>query len=189
MVGHRMPEIWDSLTDLPPVAHPEAARAAVLVPLYQDAEGTVRVVMTKRPDDMPTHPGDVVFPGGYMNDGEDPVQAALREASEEVGIPLAAVEVIGGLTPISARRIGTLIVPVVARITRPAELRPDPREVDAVLEPALDELLDETRWRTADWDGHSLWFFEFPEGTLWGATAFMMRELLGIIRQGAGSAR
>ncbi len=189
MVGHRMPEIWDSLTNLPPVAHPEGARAAVLVPLYEDRAGTVRVVMTKRPDDMPTHPGDVVFPGGYMADGEGPVQTALREATEEVGIPATAVAVIGGLTPITARTRGTLIVPVVARIARPAELRRDPREVDAILEPSLDELLDESRWRTADYEGHQLWFFEFPVGTLWGATAFMMRELLGIIRHGAGPSR
>jgi len=188
-VGHRMPRIWDVLADLPPVAHPAEARAAVLVPLYEDGEGRARVVMTKRPDDMPTHPGDVVFPGGHMNDGEGPVQAALREAAEEVGIPPAAVEVIGGLTPITTRNRDTLIVPVVARISRPAELRRDPREVDAILEPPLDDLLDESRWRSADYEGHRLWFFEFPVGTLWGATAFMVRELLGIIRRGMGVAR
>jgi hypothetical protein len=99
------------------------------------------------------------------------------------------VEVIGGLTPLTTRNRDTLIVPVVARITRPAELRRDPREVDAILEPSLDDLLDESRWRSADYEGHRLWFFEFPVGTLWGATAFMVRELIGIIRHGMGVAR
>jgi 8-oxo-dGTP pyrophosphatase MutT (NUDIX family) len=184
-----MADIWDLLADLPPVAHPAAARAAVLVPLYRDGGGTVRVVLTKRPDDMPTHPGDVVFPGGYMIDGEDPVQTAIREVGEEVGIPEEAIEVIGGLTPIRARRVGVLIVPVVARVERPAELRADPREVDAIIEPALDELLDESRWRSAQWEDHKLWFFDFPQGILWGATAFMVRELLGLIRAPGAASR
>jgi 8-oxo-dGTP pyrophosphatase MutT (NUDIX family) len=184
-----MADIWALLAELSPVACPAAAQAAVLVPLYEDREGSVRVVLTKRPDDMPTHPGDIVFPGGYMNDGEDPIRAAIREAAEEVGIPESAVDIIGGLTPITARSMGTLIVPVVAHIERPVTLRPDPREVDVIVEPALAELLDESRWRSTDWKGRIVWFFDFPEGTLWGATALMVRELLGIIRRGDGSSQ
>ena len=70
------------------------ARSAVLVPLYQDHAGRVRVVLTKRPDTMRTHPGDVVFPGGRIEPGESPIDAAIREAWEEVALPPEFVEVI-----------------------------------------------------------------------------------------------
>ena len=177
-----MDTVWQRLQSLPPVAHPAEARSAVLVPLYTDG-ADVRVVLTKRPDDMRTHPGDVVFPGGRMEGGEDPVTTAMREADEEVGIRHHHVEeILGGLTPLTTRNRNNLIVPVVARIARPAEFVPDPNEVDVVIEPTLDELLEEDHWVTSDWMGHTLWFYEFEAGVLWGATAFMMREFLTYLR-------
>ena len=117
-----MLDIWDRLARLPDVAAPRDARAAVLVPLYCDEDDAVRVVLTKRPESMRRHPGDVVFPGGQIERGEDVVTAAKREAWEEVGIPETAVDVIGGLTPVTTRSKTELIVPVVARIVRPEEL-------------------------------------------------------------------
>jgi len=158
-------------------------RAAVLAPLYEDAAGEVRVVLTVRPEHMNTHAGDVVFPGGMIEDQDDgPVATAVREAWEEVGIPSSAVTVLGGLEPVAPGRPSTIIVPVVARIERPDELVAQDEEVAAILEPTLAELADETRWESRDFHGHQLWFFEFPEATLWGATAFMVRELLGYLR-------
>ncbi|MBT8213305.1 MAG: CoA pyrophosphatase, partial [Acidimicrobiia bacterium] len=155
---------------------------AVLVPQYDDDAGEMRVVLTKRPDHMPTHPGDVVFPGGKIEPGETPVEAAVRETWEEVGIPADSIEVLGGLGPITTRNRENLIIPVVARIDRPAELIPEPAEVEVVIEPKMVDLLDESSWHNRDYYGHDLWFYEFPEGTLWGATAFMMRELLEYLR-------
>lgn len=178
-----MRELWDRLDALADVPHPPEARAAVLVPLYEDSVGDVRVVLTKRPDTMRTHPGDVVFPGGQMEDGESPVAAALREAWEEIGLPEAnVVSIIGALTPVTTRDRTRPIIPVVARIDRPSDLVPDPREVEAIIEPRLVDLLDDGAWRISDWYGSRLWFYEFDEGTLWGATAFMVRELLDVVR-------
>jgi 8-oxo-dGTP pyrophosphatase MutT (NUDIX family) len=154
----------------------------VLVPLYRDEKGQVRVILTRRPDHMRTHPGDVVFPGGQLEHGERPEETAKREACEEIGLPEMGVEIIGGLTPITTRDPGNLIVPVVAKVERPPEFVLQEEEVAAVLEPAVVDLLDEQRWRTSDWFGRTLWFYEFPEGIMWGATAFMMREFLGLIR-------
>ncbi len=177
------PTIWERLRALPPVATPAAMKAAVLVPLYEDENREVRIVLTKRPGHMSTHAGDIVFPGGRVDDEDDgPEATALREAWEEVALPPDVVEVIGGLEPVTTRSEEMVIVPVVARIERPAELVPDDREVEVIIEPKLAELLDDTRWKTSDWFGHPLWFFEFPEGTLWGATAFMVRDLLSYLR-------
>ena len=176
-------DVWKRLRSLPDVHHPTGAGFAVLVALYEDEAGDVRVVLTKRPDDMRTHPGDVVFPGGAAENGEDPFATAMREAWEEVRLPRESVlEVLGVLTPVTTRRLDHLIVPVVARIERPEALVPDPSEVDLIIEPTLIELMDEERWTTSDFYGHTLWFFEFDEGTLWGATAFMVRELLDHLR-------
>jgi len=176
-------DVWDRLASLPPVPAPEGMLAAVLAPLYEDESGDVRMILTVRPEHMNTHAGDVVFPGGRIEDGDhDPVATAIREAEEEVGIPPSSVTVLGGLEPVAPGRPRMIIVPVVARVERPAELVLQEEEVAAVLEPTVGELLDESRWEERDFHGHALWFFEFPEATLWGATAFMVRELLGYLR-------
>jgi 8-oxo-dGTP pyrophosphatase MutT (NUDIX family) len=178
----RMLDVWTRLESLPEVAQPPKAQAAVLVPLYAD-DSDVRVIFTKRPDDMRTHPGDVVFPGGKMERDEGVVATALREADEEIRLPPSAVvSILGGLTPVTTRNRSNLIVPIVARVERPPELVADPSEVDVIIEPRLVDLLDEDRWRTNDWMGHTLWFYEFQEGILWGATAYMVRELLDYLR-------
>jgi len=177
-------DLWKRLTALPAVASPPDARYAVLVPIYVDSEGTDRIIFTRRPEHMRTHPGDVVFPGGGREEDEDAIATAKREAWEEIQLPPEnVVEIVGGLTPVTTRSRTTLIVPVVARIDRPDELVPDPAEVHSIIEPPIDHLLDESRWVSRDFHGHELWFYEFEEGTLWGATAFMVRELLKYLRE------
>ncbi len=179
-----MTSLWEPLQALPPVPHPDSMKAAVLVPLYAD-DGHLRLVLTRRPDHMPTHPGDVVFPGGKVDsDDGGPVDTAMREACEEIGLPRANVlEVLGGLQPTHTSSAEMVIVPVVARIERPAEFVPQPAEVEAIIEPTIDELLRDENWRSSEWAaGRVMWFYEFPEGILWGATAFMVRELLAYFR-------
>ena len=176
-------DLWNRLATLPDVASPPDARYAVLVPIYADKEGRNRIIFTRRPQHMRTHPGDVVFPGGGREGGEDPIATAKREAWEEIRLPPEnVVEILGGLSPVTTRSRTTLIVPVVARVDRPDELVPDPAEVHSIIEPPVDHLLDESRWVSRDFHGYDLWFYEFDEGTLWGATAFMVRELLGYLR-------
>lgn len=176
-------DLWTRLADLPPVVSRPDARYAVLVPLYEDADGVDRIIFTRRPEHMRTHPGDVVFPGGGSEADEGPVETAKREAWEEIRLPPDnVVDVLGGLTPVTTRNRTTLIIPVVAHIERPAALVPDPEEVHSIIEPPIEHLLDDDRWTSRDWYGHELWFYEFEEGTLWGATAFMVRELLKYLR-------
>jgi len=167
---------------LPPVARPPGMKAAVLVPLYEDGDD-LRLILTRRHGGLATHAGDVVFPGGMIDPGDSgPEDAARREAWEEIGLPPEAVQVLGGLEPTSTRSTEMLIVPVVARVDRPGRLVPAPGEVEAILEPRLADLLDETAWRREEWQGHPIWFRPFPEGLLWGATARMVRSLLDYFR-------
>lgn len=157
----------------------------MLVPLYEDRDGSTRVVLTRRPDWMRTHPGDVVFPGGRIERGESVVETAIREAVEEIGLDPGGVEVLGGLTAVTTRDPRNLIVPVVARVERPDRYVLEESEVAAVLEPKMADLLDDSKWRTSRWLGRTMWFYDFPQGTMWGATAFMMRMLIDHVRAGA----
>jgi 8-oxo-dGTP pyrophosphatase MutT (NUDIX family) len=173
--------MWDRLhvvADSPPAG--DLPLAAVLVPLYEDPAGDVRVVLTKRPDTMPTHAGHIAFPGGRPHPGDSgPVDTALREAYEEVGIPSGDVDVLGFLPPIHTVEFSLLVVPVVGRLPGVPALVPSEREVALVLEPRLAELAEPERWRFELWQGRQVWFYDLDGEILWGATARMMRQLLG----------
>jgi len=170
---------FDLLADPPPPGALD--RAAVLIPIYDDADGNTRLILTKRPDTMPTHAGHIAYPGGRPDPGVDgPVGTAMREAHEEVGIQPGEVEVLGFLPPIDTVQFRLLVVPVVGRLARPPLLVPSPREVVRVYQPSLAELADEERWHSEDWNGHKVWFYDLDGDSLWGATAMMTRRLLGL---------
>jgi 8-oxo-dGTP pyrophosphatase MutT (NUDIX family) len=154
-------------------------RAAVLVPLFE-RDGSLHVILTKRPMHMPTHAGDLAFPGGKPHDGETPVETALREAHEEVGIVPGDVEVIGYLPEIHTVSYTRMVVPVVGTLGVEPVLRPDPSEVDKVLVPDIDRFRDDEMWRTEYWDGRPVHFFDVDGEVLWGATARMVRQLVGL---------
>ena len=155
--------------------------AAVLIPLYEDAAGDIRVVLTKRPDTMPTHAGHLAFPGGRADPGDSgPVDTALREAFEEVGIPASDVDVLGFLPTIHTVEFSLLVVPVVGRLAGVPALVPSEREVAMVLEPRLVDLAEPDRWRLELWKGRRIWFYDLDGEILWGATASMMRQLIGL---------
>lgn len=154
-------------------------RAAVLVALFED-QGVRRVILTKRPMHMPTHAGDLAFPGGKPHPGETPVETALREANEEVGIDPGAVEVLGYLPEIHTVSYSRMVVPVVGRLREVPVLEPDRNEVDKILIPDIEGFRDESAWRSETWDGRTLHFFELDGEILWGATARIVRRLIGL---------
>lgn len=111
---------------------PGVTRASVLVPLYV-AQSELWVLLTRRADSLPHHAGQIAFPGGAVEEGdEDEVATALREADEEIGIPAEKVLVLGQLDDL-ATPTGFLISPVVGAIPFPFEIKPAAHEVEAVL--------------------------------------------------------
>lgn len=174
--------MWDQLRLLDDCPEPgEKPMAAVLAPLFEDDSGRIRVVLTKRPHTMPTHAGHIAFPGGRPEPGDDgPITTAMREANEEVGIDPEQVEVLGFLPPIDTVEFSLMVVPVVARISTPLGLVPSDREVDRIYTPRLADLADRSNWWHVPWNGWKVWYYDLEGDTLWGATARMVRQLVGL---------
>src|SRR5437764_6148577 len=95
--------------------------SAVLVPLYADAGGAVHAVFTRRRHDLRRHAGEISFPGGHRDAGEELVDTALREAHEEIGLPPEAVDVVGALQPVGTFVTNYAIYPFVGVLEAPPE--------------------------------------------------------------------
>jgi 8-oxo-dGTP pyrophosphatase MutT (NUDIX family) len=165
-----------------------ARDAAVLVLVYPDRTGQATLVLTMRPEGDLRHAGQISFPGGAADPGDDfPEGTALREASEEVGLdPVAAgVRVVGRLELVDVRVSGFLLVPVVALAAREPVLRPDPREVAAILHVSVDHFLPQAPIEIveAERDGWRMRYGAFPVGEhrIWGATARVLGQLGAVL--------
>ncbi|HWP67032.1 MAG TPA: CoA pyrophosphatase [Candidatus Limnocylindria bacterium] len=171
-----------------PLAAGEATAAAVLVPL-QVVDGAIHVVYTRRAQAMPTHAGQVAFPGGVCDPTRDADAAAtaLREAYEEIGLAPHDVRVLGALDDISTVSSRFLITPFVGVAPHPYTWVPNPREVDTVFSVALERL------RAPDAERRELWnfdgtavpidFFPIDGQMIWGATHRITRNLLDVLRE------
>ena len=180
-----------------PAPSPRRVNAGVLAPLFEE-DGEVRVVLTRRSIDLRTHQGQVSFPGGRIDEGEDATTAALREAHEEVGLDPSLVTTVGWLHPVMTLVSASLIMPVLATVAERPHLVANPTEVERAFDVSLAELADpdifhEERWRIAgrtipgtDDDSFPVWFFEVSGEMVWGATARMIHELLSIVLTGRG---
>jgi 8-oxo-dGTP pyrophosphatase MutT (NUDIX family) len=157
--------------------------AAVLVPLVMRPEPTV--LLTLRSARLKSHSGQVSFPGGRMEDGETPEEAALREAEEEVGLHRSLPELVGRL-PSLLTGTGFAVTPVVALLRPPFALRPDPGEVEEPFEYPLARLLDPAapERRRQEFRGRMREFWVWPHERhyIWGATASMLVTLAAVLR-------
>jgi 8-oxo-dGTP pyrophosphatase MutT (NUDIX family) len=154
--------------------------AAVLVPIVDHPSG-LTVIFTQRTSHLKAHSGQVSFPGGKA-EPEDPTPefTALREAQEEIGLPLERVEVLARL-PEYRTRTGFSVTPVVGLLTPPFALKPDPLEVEEVFEVPLAFLLDPANHgqESRELQGRKVAYYVMRYGnhTIWGATAGMLINL------------
>jgi 8-oxo-dGTP pyrophosphatase MutT (NUDIX family) len=154
--------------------------AAVLVPLYVE-DGQLHAVFTKRREDMRRHPGEISFPGGRPDEGERDLQlTALREAHEEIGLPPAAVEILGALQPTPTIATGYAVYPFVGMIEPGLTWTLSANEVAQVIELPLLALIDGYGRRRVIRRGVPIRTDTYLVGDhlIWGATARMLSDLL-----------
>jgi 8-oxo-dGTP pyrophosphatase MutT (NUDIX family) len=162
--------------------------AAVLVLLYPGADGTAQLVLIERPEGDLRHAGQISFPGGALDPGDDfPVGTALREAAEEIGLDAAeaGVEVLGLLGAVDVRVSGFVLVPVIAVAARVPGLRADEREVARILHVPVRHFLPQAPIEVVEVerDGWRLRYGAFPVGEhrIWGATARVLGQLGAVL--------
>jgi len=172
---------------IPPANLPPGgfAHAAAIVPLHEK-DGEPHVLLTRRPKHMSRHAGQLSVPGGSVHSGEDPLEAALREADEEVGLRRADVDVLGRLSETLVLQSAFRLTPWVAYVPYPYGYAADPGEVDEILHVPLSALerpgIHRVEPREAYGMSLDVHFFTLGEDVLWGATARIVWELLGVWR-------
>jgi 8-oxo-dGTP pyrophosphatase MutT (NUDIX family) len=154
--------------------------AGVLVAALAAPQGP-RIVLTRRSSRLKHHPGQIAFPGGKVDPGDDgPIGAALREAEEEVGLPRDGVEVLGTLPP-HETVTGFTVTPVLGWIRDAFRPVPEAGEVDEVFTVPLAHLADRANYGVQSrlWRGQRRYYFAVPWGPyyIWGATARILRGL------------
>ena len=163
----------------PPELAGEGRKAAVLMPLVEEAGG-LSVLLTLRRDDLPAHAGQISFPGGRMEDGESVLEAALRETREETGIAPDYVEPLGYWDACDTST-GYQVAPVAGLLRPGFALAPCPREVAEIFTIPLAFLLDPANHRREEifWRGRMrrYWVMRHGDRMVWGATAAMLRRL------------
>lgn len=176
MPPHNLAEVEAFL----PVAHGDLAPAAVLCGLVPRPDG-LQVLLTKRAEHLRHHAGQISFPGGRMEpDDASPLQTALREAREEIGLAPETVRLLGYLEPM-VTITGYRVYPVVAAIDPDYRAEPDGHEVSALFEAPLALFLDAGNERPfqLEFQGavRSLTAFDWQAHRIWGATASMLLNL------------
>lgn len=159
-------------------------RAAVLIPIID--RGEPHVVFAKRTEHVGHHKGQIAFPGGTVARADaSPLDAALRECEEEVGLPRAAVEVLGVLDDSETVATQFVITPFVGLVREPVVWAPDGAEIEKVIEIPYAALAAAGAFRVEHWqrDGvvRPVYFFDWQGETVWGATARILTQYLELL--------
>jgi 8-oxo-dGTP pyrophosphatase MutT (NUDIX family) len=190
--GFTLERVRAALDGLGPPRRPElvvagAVPAAVLVALFEEG-GETRVVLTRRTTTLPSHRGEVSFPGGKAHDGEDLRSAALREAQEELDLRPDAIEVVGELDHLTTVASRFVLAPFAGLLAGRPALTPNPREVDRAFDVTLAELMEDDVFHEERWEilgeERPVFFFDLVGDTVWGATARILHQLLALLTVG-----
>jgi 8-oxo-dGTP pyrophosphatase MutT (NUDIX family) len=200
------PEKWEAILRLPlpglnaqlemaPMPRPgtvsypdtpaDSVPAAVLILIYP-RDGAPHIVFIRRPGTSVHHKDQIAFPGGRIEGSESPVEAALREAEEEVGVRPSLIQVAGSLTPLFIPPSRYCVAPVVGLAAETPAFVPFPEEVAEILEVPLEHLLDQAAVRRETWrlerGDVSVPFYATGRHKIWGATAMVLAEFLTLLR-------
>ena len=157
--------------------------AAVLAPLVETPEPSL--IFTVRSDALSRHAGEVSFPGGLVDEGESPADAARREAFEEIGLDPTLPRLVGALPPVHTYVSAILVIPFVGLLHLPPDLFPAEAEIKEVVRVPLAQLasreepMELPRADGSTWHG---WSYPLGGHTVWGATGLMVHSFLEVLR-------
>jgi 8-oxo-dGTP pyrophosphatase MutT (NUDIX family) len=170
---------------------PPGARPAAVCALFYAHQGRWHLPFTLRPAHLTEHAGQISLPGGSLDPGETAQQCALRELQEELGVPAAAVEVLGPLSPIYVYSSDFRVQPFVSLTPQRPNFTPQPAEVAALLEVPVAHLLDRAHRGVHPVSRRGFLclapHIDFYGHRIWGATAVILSELLCILEEVLGS--
>ena len=160
----------------------------MLVPLVVRPDG-LHLLLTRRAETLPTHKGEVAFPGGGFEPGDNgPTGTALREAKEEIDLPESAVEILGELDDFPTLGGETIVTPVVGVIQDLPPLVPAPGEVARIFTIPLAELQKKSGWQVRPWSRRGkdfpVFYFDWDGETLWGLSAYITIQLMSLAAEG-----
>ncbi len=162
--------------------------AGVLIPLFDD-HGMCRVLFTKRTDTVAEHKGQISFPGGGVDEGDQTVEdTALRETYEEIGVYREQVEILGRIDDTLTVVSNFVIHPFVGLIPYPEDLSLNRAEVDSIIKVPLNRFFPENileKTHLVEYDGMTLntLSFKYRDDLIWGATAKIMDNFIKIIME------
>jgi len=161
----------------------DCRQAGVLILLYPQ-NGQLYFPLTRRPDSVEFHKGQISLPGGSRENTESLRQAALREAQEEIGVEQSAVEVLGQLTSLYVPPSNFCVQPFVGYMPRHPNFQLEEKEVAELIKVPLEKLLDPASAHEEDWDIRGgTWripFYQFGPHKVWGATAMILAEFVAM---------
>ena len=164
---------------------PEDTRAAAALLLLYTHGDDIAVPLTVRASGLARHAGQISLPGGATDPGETLSEAALREASEEIGVHPSSVRILGELTPVHVIVSGFTLHPVVGVTDQRPDFLPAPEEVDEILEISLSDLRDASRigrgTRIREGVAVEYPYFDLLGHQVWGATAMVLGEFICLI--------
>jgi 8-oxo-dGTP pyrophosphatase MutT (NUDIX family) len=166
----------------------ERTRESAVLILFYPFKNEIFAPLILRPQYDGVHGGQMAFPGGRAEkEDENLIRTAMREAQEEIGVRLTDIKVIGQLTKLYIPPSNFFVQPVVGYMNHKPDFYPDAREVDKVIEVALEEIINPEiigrkilNVRGVEVDAP---FYQIQEHTVWGATAMMISELLNVIHE------
>jgi len=182
------PPLWEpELPDDLRLRFPDLRRAAVLVPIVR-RPGGLTVLLTQRTEHLTNHAGQVSFPGGRAEEEDSsPIETALRETEEEIGLTRRHVEIVGVL-PDHVTASAYIVTPVVGLVTPPFDLTAESNEVADIFEVPLTFLMDGMNHQRMSFDlpdgggRRSFYAMPYERFFIWGATAGMLRNLFHLLR-------
>jgi len=160
--------------------------AAAVLLLFLFRAGAPRLVFVKKTETVPHHKGQFSFPGGTVETSHGSlIDAALREAQEEIGLDPGLVEILGVFDDTPTNASNFVITPVVGLARTAPLLRADGREIERVVEIPLARLLDPAVYREEWWEREGrrqpVVFFTVGADVVWGATGRILRDLLTVV--------